>query len=80
MSINMNTLCIQCQLNKYMDSARALDEQKAIPFARDLLEILKNALETSNSSVAGAKINALYKKHFGLEQDRFAQEKKEVRT
>lgn len=75
MAINMNTLCVQCFLHKHLEIARSLDKIKANDFAVDLLEILKNAVNNSNSSVAGAQVNGLYKKHFGLEKDRFVQEK-----
>ena len=77
MSINMNTLCIQCLLNKHIEAARALDTQKAIPFTRDLMDILNQNLDNSPSANAAAKINCLYQKHFGLGQDLYVQEKKE---
>ncbi len=75
MAIKINTLCLQCLFNKHLETARELDEKKANAFAKELMEVLKNALENSSSAVAGAKINGLYQKHFGLEQDRFVQEK-----
>ena len=77
MSIPMNTLCIQCIANKHLEAARALDESKSVAFGQDLLQILKDALNGSNSAVVGSKINGLYQKHFGLGQDRFVQEKKD---
>ena len=75
MAIKINTLCLQCLINKHLETARELDETKANAFAKELMEVLQNALENSSSAVAGAKINGLYQKHFGLEQDRFVQEK-----
>lgn len=75
MAIKINTICLQCLINKHLETARELDETKANAFAKELMEVLQNALENSSSAVAGAKINGLYQKHFGLEQDRFVQEK-----
>lgn len=75
MAIKINTLCLQCLINKHLETARELDETKANAFAKELMEVLQNALENRSSAVAGAKINGLYQKHFGLEQDRFVQEK-----
>ena len=77
MSIPMNTICIQCMVNKHMEAARALDENKAVGFAQELLQELNEALNGTNSALLGSKINGLYQKHFGLSQDRFVQEKKE---
>ena len=41
----MNTLCLQCLLNKHLETARSLgNEEKANAFAKDLLEVLKEAM------------------------------------
>lgn len=78
MSITMNTLCIQCLLNKHVENARSLgDEKTANAFTADLLELLKQCLDGNNSAVAGAAINKLYQKHFGLAQDRYVREKRD---
>ena len=75
MSIQINTQCIQCLLNKHLETARALDESKANAFCEELLQILKDSLNGSNSAVVGAQVNQLYQKYFGLGQDRYVQEK-----
>lgn len=77
MAINMNTLCIRCLAKKHLEAAEALDPEKAVDFGKNLLEILRDALEGSNSAIVGAKINYLYQKHFGMGHDRFIAEKKE---
>ena len=59
MAIKINTLCLQCLINKHLETARELDETKANAFAKELMEVLQNALENSSSAVAGAKINGL---------------------
>lgn len=75
MAIKMNNLCMTCLLNKHVDAARSIDPEKADDFTKDLLDILRKAINCSNSAVEGAKINKLYQKHFGLGQDRYIQEK-----
>ena len=80
MAINMNTLCVQCLLNKHIEAARALDAEKAIPFTRELLDIVKDGLDRTHSAKVGATINGLYQKHFGLGQDLYVQEKKDSNT
>ena len=78
MALLMNSLCVQCLLNKHVEQARKLaDEATANAFTKDLLELLGQCLGKTNSAVAGAQINTLYQKHFGLAQDRFVQEKQE---
>lgn len=76
MAIPMNSICMLCQMNKHVEEARKLDTDKAEAFTKDLLEILKNALGRSNSAMEASSINKLYQRYFGLEQDRFVQEKK----
>lgn len=78
MSITMNTLCMQCLLNKHLEKARSLGtDAQADAFAYDLLQILRESLQGNNSAVAGAQINQLYQKHYGLAQDRYVEEKRE---
>ena len=75
--VNMNTLCIQCLLNKHLESARECGtEAQATAFCADLLKILQEALDSRNSAWAGAQISQLYAKHFGMGQDRFTEEKR----
>ncbi|MBE6981388.1 MAG: DUF89 family protein [Ruminococcaceae bacterium] len=75
--VNMNTLCIQCLLNKHLESAREYGTaEQANAFCADLLKVLQEALDCRNSAWAGAQVNKLYAKHFGMGQDRFAEEKR----
>ena len=75
--INMDTKCIQCLLNKHLEGARKHGTpEQANRFCADLLPILEQALTARNSAWAGARINGLYAKHFGLSQDRFLEEKR----
>lgn len=76
MAITINTQCVRCFVKRHLETAEALDSEKAVGFTRDLLQILRDALEGSNSAIVGSKINYLYQKHFGLGHDRFIAEKK----
>ena len=76
MAIPMNTLCIQCLMNKHLETARTLGDEKTVnAFSIALMDIIKECIGTESSAVAGAKINHLYMQYFGLGQDRFIQEK-----
>lgn len=77
MSIEMNYHCVPCYLRKHIDTVAALDPHKANDFCKDLLELLRESLEGSNSAIAGSKVNALYKKHFSLDGDRYVEEKRQ---
>ncbi len=77
MAILIDSLCLQCLLNKHLETARQLDETKATGFVKELLAVLQEALECSSSAVVGSRVNKLYQKHFGLGQDRYVAEKKE---
>ena len=76
MAINMNSLCIRCLTQKHLQAAEKLDFQKAQGFTKDFLELMRKALDGNNSTVVAAQINRLYQQHFGLEQDRFMEEKR----
>jgi uncharacterized protein with ATP-grasp and redox domains len=76
MSIPIDAQCLQCHFNKTIDLARHLgDEAQAMEFAKDLM---RSYLETPAhycSVMLGPATSALLKKHYGLEGDRFRQEK-----
>lgn len=78
MAIKMNTLCLWCQLKKHIGQAEALaDADTAMAFSQEVLGILSKATQKDTSSHISPAINALYQKYFGLEQDRYVEEKKE---
>ena len=78
MSIGMNTLCLRCLMKKHLDAADSLgDEKTAMAFSQELLKILAGTEEWESSSHISPAINDLYQKYFGLEQDRYVQEKRE---
>ena len=78
MGIAINSLCIDCLLNKHLQTARSLgDEETAFRFIKAVMQIFLDAAPEDNSSRIGARINKLYMEYYGLPQDRFTAEKEE---
>jgi len=78
MSIPMSSECFVCHLAHQVDTARALgSEAQAMAFAQELLQVYLAAPEGMHSSWLTPKTSELFKKHYGLTEDRFAQEKKD---
>lgn len=76
MSVPMDTQCLLCHLRRHVENARKLgDEEKATAFAKDLMRLYLSAPADAGSPWLGPGTTALYQKHYGLEQDRFKQEK-----
>ena len=78
MSIPMNSLCVECRLGKDLATARSLgDDATATAFARDHLALFLEMGPEENSAYFGARIEALFYKHYGVDPDRFREEKQE---
>lgn len=78
MGIAINSLCVECLLNKHLQTARSLgDEETALAFIKAVMQIFLDAEPEDNSSRIGARINKLYMKFYGLPEDRFQTEKDE---
>lgn len=78
MSIPINTICYQCLLSKHITTARTLgDEKTAMAFSKALMTLLQTAEENADSSVMGQRINGLYQKYYGLDADRYREEKRQ---
>lgn len=78
MSIPINSSCVQCLLNKQVQTAQSLgDDKTVLAFTKAVMQIILDAEADDNSSVIGMKINRLYTDSWGLPQDRFAAEKEE---
>ena len=78
MSIRLNTECLLCHLRRNLETARGLgDEETAMAFAKELLQQYLDAPEDASSPTLGPGANALFQKYYGLEADRFRQEKEE---
>ena len=76
MSIPINSLCVQCLLNKQIQNAQGLgDDETLFSFTKACMQIILDGEPEDNSSVIGARINKLYAEFFGISQDRFQAEK-----
>lgn len=78
MSLKLTTECILCHLNRHLETARSLgDEETAMRFARELMQQYLEAPEDATSPTLGPGATALYRKYYGLEEDRYRAEKEE---
>ncbi len=78
MSIGLTTVCLSCHFNKNVQKARAMgDEQTATAFAKDLMRLYLAAPDYASSPYFSDGVEELYRKHYGLTADRFAEEKRE---
>ena len=76
MSIPINSLCVQCLLNKQIQNAQGLgNDETLFSFIKACMRIILDGEPEDNSSVIGARINKLYAEFFGISQDRFQAEK-----
>ena len=76
MSIGMDSQCYLCHFRRNMETARSLgDEEKATRFARELMKLYLSMPEGASSPTVSPGTNALFMEIFGLEADRFREEK-----
>lgn len=72
----MNAQCLVCHLRRNVETARSLgDEDTATAFAKALMELYLSAPAEASSPWFGPGTAALFQKFYGLEADRFRQEK-----
>ena len=76
MSIAYNTDCILCHIRRQTATARQLGtEEQAIAFLKDLMKLYLAIPEGDTFTAYNPEVNDLLKKHYGVEDDRFRQEK-----
>ena len=76
MSIPIDSECIQCHLRRNLETARHLgNEEQATAFAKDLLKLYLTAPEDVSSPWLAPATADLFQKHYGVPEDRFAEEK-----
>ena len=76
MSIPIDSRCIQCHLRRNLETARRLGtEEQATAFARDLLKLYLSAPAEVSSPWLAPATSDLFRKHYGLPEDRFREEK-----
>ena len=76
MSIPVDSGCLLCYLNKYIPMARKLgDEDTATAFSKELVRMFLELPAEASSPVMGPPTVALLQKYYGLDPDRFREEK-----
>lgn len=76
MAIPMNSVCAQCLMKRHVDAARPLgDDETATKFAKGLMEAFLSLPEGADSSQIGPAVTKLYTDLYGLEGDRYREEK-----
>ncbi|MBO5954025.1 MAG: DUF89 family protein [Oscillospiraceae bacterium] len=76
MSVAFDTGCLECHLRRNLETARSLgDEKTAMAFARELMQLYLSAPEGVGSPWFGPGTTKLFQKFYGLDPDRFREEK-----
>ena len=76
MSIPVDSGCLLCYLNKYVTLARSLgDEATATAFSRELVRLFLDMPPEKSSPYMGPGMVALLQKYYGVDPDRYRQEK-----
>ena len=76
MPIPMNSICAQCLMKRHVDAARPLgDDETATKFAKGLMEAFLSLPEGADSCQIGPAVTKLYADLYGLEGDRYREEK-----
>jgi len=78
MSISIDTVCLQCMLNRNLETVRPLGtEAQALAFTKEFLRIFLDAPEDMPTPWFSPLIADLLHKHYGLPLDRFRREKED---
>ena len=76
MSIPIDSQCIQCHLRRNLETARKLGtEAQATAFAKELLKLYLSAPAGVSSPWLAPATSDLFRKHYGVPEDRFLEEK-----
>ena len=76
MSLPVTAECLMCHFNRNMKKAIAQgDEEKALAFAKDLMRLYQTAPADVSSPWFNPQVSELFFKHFGLEEERYLEEK-----
>lgn len=74
--ITMDPQCLQCYLQRHLQTAQSLgDDRTAMAFAKELMQQLIAAPDWAASPHFGPGLAKLFTKYYGLDEDRFRQEK-----
>lgn len=76
MSIALDSACLLCHLKRNIELVRPLGtEEQTMAFARDMMKMYLSAPEGVAAPWFTPHVSELLQKHYGLEEDRFRQEK-----
>ena len=76
MSIAFDADCILCHLRRNIATARELGtEDQAIAFTKDLMRLYQSVPADKSFTILNPQVSDLLKAHYGIEEDRFKQEK-----
>ena len=76
MSIAFDSYCLQCQLGRNLETVRKLGtEEQTMAFARDVMRLYLEGPKDVASPWFVPGVSDLLQQHYGLEEDRFRQEK-----
>lgn len=76
MSIAFNADCILCHLRRNIATARSLGtEEQVIAFTKDLMRLYQNVPADQSFTILNPEVSDLLKQHYGVDEDRFRQEK-----
>lgn len=78
MAIVTDSRCLSCHFGKNLEIARGLGtEAQAMAFARGLMEIYLSSPEDVGATWYGPATNELFRKIYGIDYDRFREEKRQ---
>ncbi|MBQ3214974.1 MAG: DUF89 family protein [Oscillospiraceae bacterium] len=78
MSLGMDAQCMLCHFRRNVETARSMgDEETATAFARSLMQVYLDTPAERATPYVGPAVNELYQRFYGLEPDRYRQEKEE---
>lgn len=78
MSIFMSADCFLCQLNRHLNHAKKLgDEKTTARFAKALMKLYAEAPEDACAPYFSSRVNDLFQTFYGLDPDRYREEKAE---
>ena len=76
MSIAMNPDCVLCHLRRNLDTARSLGSEAQLEeFTKGLLKLYLQVPKDTSSVWVSPGTDELYRKIYGIDYDRFAEEK-----
>ncbi len=79
MSLSITPECLLCHFTRYMKKAKPLgDDETGMAFGRDLMRMYLDAPEGVSSPWFSPQVAELFRKHYGLEDDQYAEEKQQA--